>query len=141
MPVKRTIIVGGEGHRYEYVSAGAVTPGDLIILGSAGTVVRHATAGGNTERLFAIENEIFGTGTDVAYASGERVLAEACTPGMMVNVTLAAAAAAIVVGDQLEAAGDGTMRKKNTGIALAVALEAVDNSGGSGKTWCLARIL
>lgn len=141
MPVKRTIIVGGEGLRYEYEAASAVSPGDLIITNSASKVLRHATAGGATEPLFAIENEIFGKGVEVDYAATDRVLCEACHSGMLVNYNVAPAAPAIVVGDQLESAGDGTLRKKTTGVAIAVADEAVDNSAGGSKTRARARII
>lgn len=141
MPVKRTIIASGEGLRYEYTAGGAVTPGDLIIVNSSNAAIRHATAGGVAESMFAIENEIFGNGTNTDYATNDRVLAESCHSGMQVNVSIAAAAAAIVIGDQLESAGDGSLRKKAAGTALATAMEAVDNSAGGTKTWCLARIL
>lgn len=141
MPVKRTIIVGGEGLRYEYEAASAVSPGDLIIVNNLNKALRHATALGATPALFAIENEIFGKGVEVDYAAADRVLAEACHSGMLVNVNIAAAAPAIVIGDQLESAGDGTLRKKTTGVAIAVADEAVDNSAGGSKTRVRARIL
>lgn len=142
MPVKRTIIVGGEGLRYEYEAASAVSPGDLVITNNAGKVLRHATAAAKPGLLFAIENEIFGKGVEVDYAATDRVLCEACTPGMLVNVNIAAAAPAIVIGDFLESAGDGTLRKVATAAtALAVADEAVDNSAGGSKTRVRARLI
>jgi hypothetical protein len=142
MPVKRTIMASGEGVRYEYEAQAAITPGDLVMVISTNKAQRHATAGQKVGALFAIENEIFGKGVDVDYAAGDRVLTEACTPGMMVNATIAAAASAIVIGDFLESAGDGTLRKTVTAAnAIAVADEAVDNSAGGTKTRTRARII
>lgn len=142
MPVKRTIIVGGEGLRYEYEAASAVSPGDLIIINTVSKVLRHATAAANPGHLFAIENEVFGKGVEVDYAATDRVLCEACTPGMLVNVNIAAAAAAIVIGAFLESAGDGTLRTVATAAtAVAIAEEAVDNSGGATKTRIRARLI
>lgn len=141
MPVKRTIIAAGEGDRYEFMADAAVSPGDLIIQTTTGCI-RHATAAAKPGALFAIENEIFGNGVEVDYAANDRVLAEACEPGMMVNVTIAPAAAAIVAGNFLESAGNGTLRYVVTAAtAIAVADEAVDNSAGGTKTHVRARII
>lgn len=140
MPVKRTIICSGEGLRYEYTAGAAITPGDLVIVNSSGAAVVHATAGGATAPLFAIENEIFGKGVDSDYAADDRVLVEACHSGMGVNVNIAAGAAAIVRGDGLESAGNGTMRKLAAGTRIATAEEAVDNSASGTDTRIRARI-
>lgn len=141
MGVKRTIVAAGEGMRYEGEAVGVVSPGDLCMKTSADKVQRHATAGGKTGALFAIENELFGRGTDVDYAVGDRVLMEHCTTGMIVNVNLAANAAAIVIGDQLESKGDGNLRKLTTGTPIAEAIEAVDNSASASKTRISVRII
>lgn len=137
----RTIIASGEGLRYEATAEAAITPGDLVMMISTGNVQRHGTAAQKVPAWFAIENEIFGRGVEVDYAAADRVYYEACTPGMQVNVTIAAAAAAIVVGDRLESAGNGTLRKTTTvANAIATAMQAVDNSAGGSKVRILARI-
>jgi predicted RecA/RadA family phage recombinase len=142
MPIKRTIIAMGEGERVEYEAASAISPGDLVIVNSAGKVLRHATAATKPGHLYAIENEIFGKGTDVDYAAADRVLCEACKSGMQVNVTIAASALAIAIGDFLESAGDGTLRRVAlAATAMAVAEEAVDNSAGVTKTRVRARLI
>jgi len=60
-------------------------------------------------------------------------------PGEEVHALVAAAAPAIAIGDALESAGDGTVRKvvaraattsAQTNSIIGIALEAVDNSGG-----------
>lgn len=142
MPIKRTIIAMGEGTRVEYEAHAAISPGDLVTVLSTGKVQRHAVAAARPGSVFAIENELFGRGVDVDYAAGDRVLCEACYAGMEVNVTIAAAAAAIVIGDFLESAGDGTLRKVAlAATAIAVAEEAVDNSAGVTKTRVRARLI
>jgi hypothetical protein len=141
MPVKRTIIVWGEGTRREYPAASAISPGDYVVINSSGAALRLGTAKLRGQNMFAIENEVFGKGVEVDYAANDRVLCEAVHSGMMVNVTIAAAATAIVIGDSLEAAADGTLRKFTDGVIIAVAEEAVDNSGGASKTRVRARIV
>lgn len=141
MPTKRTIIAAGEGKRYEAEAASAVSPGELVQLNSTGLALRHATALARAAPMFAIENEIFGKGVEVDYAAGDRVLIEHCDSGMEVNVMIPANAAAIVIGDYLESAGDGTLRKKTTGVELAQAVESFNNSAIASKTRIRARIL
>lgn len=139
---KRTIIAVGEGIRYEYEAASAVSPGDYVVINSTNKALRMGTALARRGLNFAIENEIFGKGVETDYAAGDRVLVESCTPGMGVNVTIAAGAAAIAIGDQLEAAADGTLRKLTTSTTpIAVAKEAIDNSGGASKVRILAELI
>jgi hypothetical protein len=141
MPIKRTIIAAGEGARYEYTADAAVTPGDLITPTPTGCV-RNATADFKAPALFAIEDEIFGRGVNtgsgyaalnngVDYAAGDRVIAEMCSNGMMVNANLAAGAAAILKGDPITAGALGTVKKGTTANQFALADEPVDNSASA----------
>lgn len=134
-----TILIKGRGIRKEALAAAIITPGYLIERIAAGTFQKHAGAGLNTSPLFAEENELFGKGIDDDYPAGDQVLAQFCVPGCEINAVLAANAAAIVIGDFLESAGDGTLRIATADVAtdtaqreamVAVALEAVDNSAG-----------
>jgi hypothetical protein len=126
-----TILLKGDGVFKEGNAGGAITPGHLVTINTtAEAVVVHATAAAAASKLFAVENDIIGKGIDTAYASGDRVYYVACQPGCEINALVAAAAAAIVRGDLLESAGNGTLRKLAAGVALARALEAVDNSAG-----------
>lgn len=178
----KTIIVKGRGIRKEAKAGGAVTPGHLVKLNSSGEVVVHATAGGKAQRAFAVENELAGDEISVAYAQNDTCFYEVVGAGAEVYGLVAASAAAIVIGDLLESAGDGTLRKAgniltdnsggtaNTTIqdlsgtyaeaevannfadvasainalkanVLAIALEAVDNSGGVSAARILVEVL
>jgi hypothetical protein len=152
MPVKNTIIAIGSGIRYESPADAIITPGDLVIQTPTGCM-RHNVAASYSEPFFAIENEIFGRGLNlgmgfansnypVDYAIGDNVLLEACCSGMAVNVNVAAGAPAILKGDLMESAGNGTMRKTVT-IANAIgrALEPVDNSASVIATRVCMRIM
>jgi len=135
-----TIILKGDSRRREALAAEAVTPGHLVSYNTSGRVVKHATAAGNAAPMFAVENEVFGKDLNQAYANGDNVIHHVVYPGSEVYALVAAAAGAIVVGDFLESAGDGTLRKVATAAAtsqaqrasvVAMALQAVDNSGGA----------
>lgn len=158
----RTIFLKGqpEGKRREAVANAAIKPGYLCEYMSSGNVRKHATAGGNAYSLFAGENELFGDDIDTSYATNDRALLWHATPGDEINALVAAAASAIVIGDLLDSAGDGTLRKYTApsqavaegGSAsytiapkvlgpIAVAMEAVDNSGGSSEARIRVMIL
>lgn len=148
----KTITVKGRGIGREGVAGGAITPGHLVKLNSAGAVIAHNVAGGDAVPLFARENELAGKGIDTAYASNERVFYEALFSGCEVNALVAPSAAAIVVGDLLVSDGAGGLRKRtavpdagaspnqttiNAAVAaaaqktIAIALQAVDNSANA----------
>jgi hypothetical protein len=125
-----TILLKGRGQHEEAPAGGAITPGHLVKFNSSNALVVHATAAGAATPLFACENEINGKTIADAYATGDYVQAEFMYPGCQVYALVAAAAVAIVAGDLLESAGDGTLRKFGSGVVIAFAKEAVDNSGG-----------
>lgn len=172
---KNSVIFKGEYFGKEAVAGGTILPGHLISRNSADAVVVHAVAAGKAQAAYALENEIWhdassGIGNlTTPYASGDKVFYGVFERGAEVNALVAAGAAAIVVGDFLESAGDGTLRKCvdltaaagsaistrilpdvtatptqtliNNSLAtlaavidrpgaIAIALEAVDNSGG-----------
>lgn len=106
----RTIDLNGSALNKELNAAGAITPGHLLVRDGSGTVVVHATAGGRAQAMFARENDLQGDDITVAYASGDLVQMLFFPKGGEVNALVAAAAPAIVVGDFLESAGDGTLR-------------------------------
>jgi len=111
-------------------AAAGILPGHLVAE-SSGTVAVQAVAGGAAQKLFAQKNIAIAGDIDTAYASGETVCYGAYHAGQEVSALVAAAAAAIVDGDALEAAGDGTLKVFAAGVILAYATEAVDNSGGA----------
>lgn len=135
----KTISILGNSIRKELDAAAAITPGDLLELASATTVQRHSTADGNAQKMFAVENDIFGKGIDDDYAANDRVLYGVFERGAEVYGRVAAGTAAITVGAALSSNADGTLKPvaasasttqaQRDGI-VAYALEAVDNSGG-----------
>lgn len=143
-PVQRIFLTGsilGEPIIQEALSAAASTivPGDLIEFTSAGTVQEHSTAAVNAAKLFADENIPVAGTIDDAYGAAETVRFGTAHSGQKINARVAAAAPAIVIGDVLESAGDGTVRKAVADAAtdtvqrdaiVGYADEAVDNSGG-----------
>lgn len=162
---ERTIFLKKRPIRKEGIAGGAITPGHLVKLNSAGKYVVHPTAKAQAVPAFAFENElkshesngapIAGSPIDVAYANNDRLYYGVCDAGAEVYALLAAGAAAIVKGDLLESAGDGTLRKLTAGsqltsgnytytvggVAIAEALEAVDNSGGASPARIIVEIL
>jgi glycerol kinase len=149
MAKPKTIVLKGTPLRKEGVASEAITPGHLVEFGGVNDLRKHATAGGNARKAFAVEydpeNEI-----DTACAAGDQVMYVTGHPGDEVYALVPAGAVAIAKGDPLESNGDGTLRKhvapsqavneggtatytitqKVDGI-VAYALEAVDNSAGA----------
>ncbi len=142
----RTIILVNKDNcvMKELVAGGTITPGHLVDIASTGKYVVHPDAKVRTAAIFAAEADLIGKGIDDNYVANDNVYAWVCPPGTEVNALVAASASAIVIGDLLESAGDGTLRKRTAasqlgsgtydytaaGEPVAMAIEAVDNSGG-----------
>ena len=146
------IFRGGEYTEVEaaVASGQTVKPGHLLTRLSGGTFRTHNVAGGNAAPLFARERSMLGAGTDESIGEGEQVFGLHARRGCSLYARVAAAASAIVRGDYLESAGDGTLRKLATEAAtadterasvVARALEDVDNSGGASEAWILVEVL
>lgn len=119
---------GEEGVRREYPANAALTPGHLVEVLSTGKVRKHALAvGGKAVPMFAVENYLVGRDLNTAYAQDDTVQCEVYSPGTEINALLAPSCPAIVVGDFLESAGDGTLRK-------CLSLTVTNSSGGTGET-------
>lgn len=152
---ERTIFLKNERGilRQEGIADAAIVPGMLVALAADGKYDPHGTAGGVALKEFAFEKELWdGTDVDSPYAQGDRLLTGVCSPGVEVYALVAASAAAIVKGDYLESAGDGTLRKMTAGDpgatppvyagnAIARAQEDVDNSGGSSRARIIVMVL
>lgn len=141
-----TIVLKSTGsERYDDAVADAtITPGDLLNITATG-VIRHATAAGNAVPIFAVNASDQNKGIDDNYSAADMARFVIAQRGTVVNARVAASAAAIALGDYLESAGNGTVRKhtaqaiNESGSAtvniqansvVAIATEAVDNSGG-----------
>ena len=135
----RTIIIKGDGVGVEAVANAAITPGMVCQLMSTGKVRAHANAGQNAEALIAIEDELQGREIGTAYSADNVVLMRRFQPGDefygLIND-----GENIAIGDYLESAGNGKLRKHTADSAgaveypnaiIGVALEAVDMSDSS----------
>lgn len=107
-----TIVTKGRGVRMERLAASAFNPGHLIELTSSDTFQKHSVAGGPAAPLVAVEYDITGNGIDTAYATGDRVFGQMLNAGDEFYGYVGAAALAITLGDRLESAGNGTLRKQ-----------------------------
>jgi hypothetical protein len=126
----------------EMTAAEAITPGHLVEINTSGNVIKHNSAGAPVVPImFAIEDELEGGSIDDAYASADKVQVWIPGRGDQVYAIVADDAPAIVIGDALESAGDGTVRKQAEGSEgeaeyansiVGEALEAIDVSGSSG---------
>lgn len=140
---KKTIKLLGEPIQNEDDKAAeAITPGMLVTYDASGNVIKHATAAGNAAARFALEREEMGKDIDVAYAINDTVKLGTFYPGARVNALVATAAPAIIKGDFLESAGNGTVRKAVVNATpsngqikgvIAIALEALTNVSGSNQ--------
>jgi len=141
--------IAGQSVHNERLSAAILSPGHIVEETTAGLVQVHSTAAANAQKLVALTNlSNGGTPTD-AYISGETVRYGAFHSGQKSFLRLAASAPAVVIGDALESAGDGTVRKVVTDAAtdgtqrdsiIGYAVEAVNNSGGGSEVFIEARI-
>lgn len=123
------LLAGIEGDPIEIerlAGAAGIVPGDLLEVTSADALVVHNSAGVIAEKMFALQNTPVSGDIDTAYADGDTVRAGIFHSGQVVNARLAAAALAVVIGDLIESAGDGTVRKAVPIVVLT------DNSGGTG---------
>jgi len=123
-----TILLKGRGTRVEAVAAGAITPGHLVTRDTTGKLVVQNTAGAAHPRIVAVENDLEGKEIGDAYAANDYVQSEHLQSGFEFLGFLVANAAAVVIGDLLEAGGAGGLRKFASGTAQYQALEAIDNS-------------
>jgi hypothetical protein len=132
--------------RAEALASGSITPGMLIEQTSATTktVKAHATAGGNVEHMFAIEDGLQGGSISDDYEDGERVSYMHCGPGDIVNALLNNGES-VSIGDKLESAGNGRLQAHTPNVdssaasfteythnIVGTALDAVDMSDSSG---------
>lgn len=149
-----TIVLIGQPARKEDKAIAAFSPGHLLEFNSTG-VRKHSVAKGNSRKAIAVENELLGKTIEDAYAINDNAHYVVFGSGDVGQVRVAAAAPAIVKGDFLESAGDGTFRKITApsqsgttpfavtagGVALAVALAALDNSGGGSEAFLQVEFL
>lgn len=128
------------------VAAVIVTPGELVIIDSAGKVTPHATAAGLGAAVFVLENELAGEGIEVDIAVGDQVPIGYFQKGAFVNAFLKDGET-IAIGDLLESDGAGALKALTAfaqsgttpfavtaeGHAIVIAEEALSPSGARGR--------
>jgi len=122
-----TIIVKGDGEQYEALANAAITPGQLVELMSTGKVRKVTAASAEQEKLVAIEDYLQGKTIAQDYAADAICLHRAFKSGDEVLLILADGQN-VAIGDMLESAGGGEVKKYSAGVKLFVAREAVDAS-------------
>lgn len=127
-----TIWLKGDGITKEGNAGGTITPGHLVMRNTTASqfVVQTATATGVVLPAFALEADFVGKGVDTNYTTGLRLQVLYPQKGAEIYALVPAAASAIVIGNFLQSAGDGTVVLRTTGQVVGVALEAINNSGG-----------
>lgn len=102
--------------RKEAIADAAITPGMLLELTATG-VKKHAGAGLNAQKMFAVENEVVGDGIDDDYATNDTVLYGIFPPGS--EVFAIAGAAGVTALDYVESDGLGGLDDLTTSAATA----------------------
>ena len=139
---KNTIVLDDRSNiRDEAQANAALYPGYLLEKLSTGKVRAHATAGGSWGGHVALEDALQGNGVDDAYAANDLVFVATFRKGDKANLVLADGET-IVIGDLVESAGDGTIRKlqgessavqpEEPNSIVGEANEALDLSASSG---------
>lgn len=116
----RSVKIKGDGVTNEATGEGAITPGHLVQLDSAGVVKVHASAGQNAEKAFALEDDVQGNDITDAYATGNQVLYGVFKSGDEVCGILADGQKAIGGVSWLESNGNGELRVHSADSAGAV---------------------
>jgi hypothetical protein len=96
-----------------YAAVTAVTPGMLLKRLSEFDARTHNNAGGDAERLFAVENPYQGGDIYTNYAVGDRMMCRICRPGDVV-LAWVTNAVALPFGNFLQSNGDGTLTVSGT---------------------------
>lgn len=115
-------------------AAAAITPGMIVAYNGSGDLVPHATAGGAASRMFALEREEGGGTFNDVYAIGDTVKVGYCPPGVRIAALIGVTN--VTKGAFLESDGTGKLRLLAAGVALAQALEAINNAAGVARLRC-----
>ncbi len=107
MAVKTITLIGNsQVIRKESIADAAITPGMLLELTATGAK-KHAGAGLNAQKMFAVENEVVGDGIDDDYAALDTLLYGIFPPGSVVWAI--AGVAGVTALDYVESDGLGRL--------------------------------
>lgn len=126
---KRIDLTGsGRGRHEELRAAEAITPGHLCAVNSAGKVAKHASAGGWSEAMFALEDALQGNEIGDAYSADDLVALTVANKGDDIYAWLAAGES-VNPSSGLTSNADGTLKAATgTDVVIARPLETLDNS-------------
>jgi len=143
----KTVILKGDPIRKEAIAAEAITPGELVAFDANEKLVPHGSAGGNAQKMFAIEEDFVGDGIDTDYSAGDQVQYVVAQRGDELYAFIEAAAN-VSRGDALESNGAGALQA-HTAVSIvesgsatksvpvnalvAYAAEDKDNSAGGDR--------
>lgn len=141
-----TIDLKGLPIRKEGTSAAILRPGHFVISRPRTATLPGTLAFpvlGGVAQGVVYENELEGKGITVAYAAGDNVLYGVWPKGGEVLGRVAAANTAIAAGAPLAVTATGTLTTATVGThhVVAVAMEAVDNSGGASEVFIQVEIV
>lgn len=138
-----TVWLSGSGEQVGDIPAGvAIVPGMLIERYLNTTAMFRPctiTTAIGVSKTFALNQSMLGKGCGLpspgvagdAYAVADLVEALIARAGATIWALVATSAPAIAIGDKLESAGDGTLRKYTSGTPIAIAMEALTNTSGA----------
>lgn len=109
-----TLKIRSQVLRKEYQAGSTIVPGMLVGIDSSNLADPHASAASNHRKCFAVEDDLQGNDIDDNYTSDNMVQVNHFAPGEEVYAWLQAESDAVVIGDALESAGDGRLRKHVT---------------------------
>ena len=138
-----TILLKGRewATQLERVAAGTITPGMLVEVTTADKLQAQSTTSVAVLKAFALEDDMNGKEISDNYVADDYVQSAILCSGAEVLAFLAAGGTAVAIGNMLEAAGDGSLKKFSAGVVVAQALEALDNSGGGSMARLKVRII
>ena len=139
MAIKTIIVRGNATEQHdEAIANGAINVGNLVELQSTGKVRKNAAGAGVVAPVtVAVEDDMQGNGIDDAYADAALVQYVHARPGDHINLVCVDGGSAIVIGDKIEPAAAGEVRKaatsssgalSNPEAVIGIARSAVDAS-------------
>lgn len=120
----KTVLLSGDPIQYEDAAASAITPGEILVF-NGGDVEPGAAEAFRIAR----ERDYIGEGIDDEIPSGENVPYYVGRKGDRFYAFLADGED-VSKGDTLEADTDGILAAEDTGTAVAVAAEDLNNTSG-----------
>ena len=132
---KTIVLTSVAGRAEEALAGGVIIPGELVVLGSAGTYTRQPIVSAQVEAIFAKEDALQGRSIDTAYANAERVFMHVGSPGDVIYAWLAPGHATSV-GTKLTSSINGTLEVAAVSAdepLIAVALEALSVNGAANQ--------